>query len=320
MDIDRREGLRSRVGRWASAEGYNPSPLAGLLFNRCSKGQNCEKGIVNGVTLWVVMQGRAQVRVHDRTFEVDPFKQLVITGETVLHSTTSMPADGRPFLSLNLTFSPETIVKGLMALAGVGADATAEPVPAFISDMDAGVLDVLLRLVESLDDPVDRQLLGPIAMAECALRLLRSDAAATFRSAIGKDGDLAKIDKAMRFMQANRSRSLSVRDIARHVGMSESSFAHRFREVARTSPMRYLRQTRLDHARVLMLSEGARPSEAAAQVGFESTSHFTREFKRLYGAPPADYARRFGAGAARDGGGEIVVAARDRLARGREVR
>ena len=296
MDIDRRERLRCLVERWASAEGHSLSPLAGLLFNRCSKGQNCDKGVVNGVTLWLVMEGHAQVRVHDLTFEVAPFKQMVITGETALHSTTSMPADGRPFLSLNLTFSPETIVKGLMALAGVGAEAIAEPVPAFISDMDPGVLDVLVRLVESLDDPVDRQLLGPIAMAECALRLLRSDAAATFRSAIGKDGDLAKIDKAMRFMQANRSRSLTVRDIARHVGMSESNFAHRFREVARTSPMRYLRQTRLDHARVLMLSEGARPSEAAAQVGFESTSHFTREFKRLYGAPPADYAKRFGSG------------------------
>ncbi len=296
MDVERRERLRCLVERWAIAEGHSLSPLAGLLFNRCSKGQSCDKGVVNGVTLWLVMQGHAQVRVHDLIFEVDPFTQLVITGETALHSTTTMPADGRPFLSLNLTFSPETIVKGLMALAGVGAEAIAEPAPAFSSDMDPGVVDVLVRLVETLDDPVDRQLLGPIAVAECALRLLRSDAAAAFRSAIGKDGDLAKIDQAMRFMQANRSRSLSVRDIARHVGMSESSFAHRFREVARTSPMRYLRQTRLDQARVLMLSEGARPSEAAAQVGFESTSHFTREFKRLFGAPPADYARRFGGG------------------------
>ncbi len=302
MDVDRRERLRGLAERWASAEGYSSSPMSGLLFNRCSKGQSCDKGIVNGVTLWLVLQGHARVRVHDLTFEVAPFRQFVITGETALHSTTSMPGDGRPFLSLNLTFSPEAIVKGLIALAGVGAEASAEPVPAFVSDMDPAILDVLVRLVESLDDPVERQLLGPIAVEECALRLLRSDAAATFRSVIGKHGDLAKIDEAMRFMQANRSRSLSVRDIARHVGMSESSFAHRFREVARTSPMRYLRQTRLDHARVLMLSAGARPSEAAAQVGFESTSHFTREFKRLYGAPPADYARRFGAGAGRDAG------------------
>src|SRR5215468_10231911 len=123
MDVDRRERLRCLVERWASAEGHSLSPLAGLLFNRCSKGQNCDKGIVNGVTLWLVMQGHAQVHVHDLTFEVAPFKQLVITGETALHSTTSMPADGRPFLSLNLTFSPETIVKGLMALAGVVAEA-----------------------------------------------------------------------------------------------------------------------------------------------------------------------------------------------------
>jgi AraC-like DNA-binding protein len=91
-------------------------------------------------------------------------------------------------------------------------------------------------------------------------------------------------------------RPLTVLAVARQVGMSASHFAHRFREIARISPMRYLRQMRLDHARTLLLSEQARPSEAAARTGFESASHFTREFKRLFGAPPADYVRRVRAG------------------------
>src|SRR5262249_3735345 len=172
-----------------------------------------------------------------------------------------------------------------------------ERVAAYVSELDPGVRDALVRLLGTLDDPVERRLLAPLIIEECALRLLRSDAAATFRAAIGQDGDLPPVEAAMRFMEANRARALTVGQIARHVGMSESHFAHRFREVAGVSPMRYLRQTRLDQARTLLLSEGARPSEAAARVGFESTSHFTREFKRLYGAPPADYARRFRAAA-----------------------
>ena len=67
---------------------------------------------------------------------------------------------------------------------------------------------------------------------------------------------------------------------------------HRFRAVARVSPMRYLKQLRMDQARAVLLAGGARISEAAAQVGYESASHFTRDFKAYFGVPPAEYGRR----------------------------
>jgi AraC-like DNA-binding protein len=96
----------------------------------------------------------------------------------------------------------------------------------------------------------------------------------------------------MEYMRANAARSLSVEGIARQVAMSPSHFAHRFRAVARTSPMRYLKQVRLDEARALLLSGNLRVSEAANRVGYESPSHFTRDFKVTYGVAPAEYLRR----------------------------
>ncbi|WP_437626500.1 helix-turn-helix domain-containing protein [Sorangium sp. So ce1151] len=96
----------------------------------------------------------------------------------------------------------------------------------------------------------------------------------------------------MRFLRANVERPLSVEEVARHVAMSPSHFAHRFRAVARVSPMRYLKQLRLEHARTLLLS-GLRASEAAQRAGYESASHFTRDFKSRFGAAPGDYAERF---------------------------
>jgi len=53
------------------------------------------------------------------------------------------------------------------------------------------------------------------------------------------------------------------------------------------SPMRYLREVRLERARVLLQARGARVSEVAVEVGFESPAHFAREFKRRYGSPPS---------------------------------
>ena len=56
--------------------------------------------------------------------------------------------------------------------------------------------------------------------------------------------------------------------------------------------MRFVKEVRLDAARPLLLSEGARASEVALRVGYESPAHFTRDFKRRFGASPVRYARR----------------------------
>jgi len=87
-------------------------------------------------------------------------------------------------------------------------------------------------------------------------------------------------------------RPFSVDSIARQVAMSTSHFAHRFRVVARMSPMRFVKEVRLDAARALLLCKGARASEVALRVGYESPAHFARDFKRRFGASPARYARR----------------------------
>ena len=68
--------------------------------------------------------------------------------------------------------------------------------------------------------------------------------------------------------------------------MSPSHFAHRFRVIARMSPMRFVKEVRLDAARTLLLSEGARASDVALRVGYESPAHFARDFKRRFGARP----------------------------------
>ena len=104
--------------------------------------------------------------------------------------------------------------------------------------------------------------------------------------------DTGPITEAMRLMRKQAFRPLSVEGIARQVAMSPSHFAHRFRAVARMTPMRFVKEVRLDAARTLLLSQGTRASEVALRVGYESPAHFARDFKRRFGASPVRYARR----------------------------
>ena len=92
-------------------------------------------------------------------------------------------------------------------------------------------------------------------------------------------------------MRTQAFQPLSVETIARQVAMSPSHFAHRFRAIARMSPMRFVREIRLENAKTLLSEPGARAGEVGAKVGFESPSHFNREFKRRYGAAPIAYVK-----------------------------
>lgn len=79
---------------------------------------------------------------------------------------------------------------------------------------------------------------------------------------------------------------LRIRDVAAAAGMSESSLYEHFKAVTRMTPLEYQKQLRLQEARRLMLLEGASAGAAAFAVGYDSPSQFSREYRRMFGAPP----------------------------------
>jgi transcriptional regulator GlxA family with amidase domain len=199
-----------------------------------------------------------------------------------------------PYLALCMALAPEAVARTLLALADAAPATAAFPeqpaLPAFVAPLDAAVIGGVLRLLQALEDPLESRVLAPLVLDELVFRLLRSEAAAFVRGAV-REGD-ASIQEAMRYMRKNATQALTVEQVARHVGMSGSHFAHRFSAIARVSPMRFLKQVRLDAARELMLGQSVRAGDAALQVGYESTSHFTRDFKQAFGAAPGAYVRR----------------------------
>jgi AraC-like DNA-binding protein len=145
--------------------------------------------------------------------------------------------------------------------------------------------------------------LAPLIVREIVFRLLRTDAAAVLRQEVTQNGDRGRIREAMTYIEQRATHRLTVNTIARHVAMSSSHFAHRFREIASISPMQYLKHVRLERARTLLLADGLSAAEVARGVGYASASHFTRDFKRQFGLSPSSYARAF------EGGGTVSPSA-----------
>lgn len=289
------EDLIALMERLATVEGSTAEPrLPGLCFHRVSVPSAFSKWNTLGPSLTVVAQGRKVATHRGIKLAYDPRRYLVVTGEAEFEGMVLEATPDAPCLSLCLQIPPDLVAKTLLALASSEAETpVAEPAPAFIGALDVPTTECVVRLLRALSDPVERAIVLPLAFEELVFRLLRTDAASAIRAAVHPDRDADKIRRAMQFMRANLEHSVAVEEVARHVAMSPSHFAHRFRAVARVSPMRYLKGVRLAHARTLLLNDNVRVSEAALRSGYESASHFTRDFKVAYGTTPAEHIRRF---------------------------
>lgn len=275
--------VRELASSLAAPEGHTAPLFPNLCLYRFSAPTTFRKAATFGVTLGVALQGEKRIIMGEREFTVDPSRLLVVTRESE-HLSAAMTA---PYLGLSLCFGPERVARALVALAEAGGDTAPEPVPAFLIPPDAGIASALERLLSYVSDPLDQKLLAPLAIDEILFRLLRSDAAAAVRAAVGSPSSAAPILEVMQYIRRHHAQKLTVERLAKRAAMSASHFAHRFRAVARVSPMRYLREARLDRARQLLLENGGRVSEVALEVGFESPAHFTREFKRRFGIAPS---------------------------------
>jgi AraC-like DNA-binding protein len=289
------------VAARASSDGRTDALYPGLRYYRFSQPIRYEKTqrLTPGVV--VVLQGRktAHLGASDRrSLDYGATQCLVLGAEVACLGTVVGASAEEPYLAIHLDLPPDVLVKSFVALAESGTLA-AEPARVtenFTAPVGPEVVEAFARLLLAADDPVDRRTLAPLAVEEIVLRLLRSEAAAAIRSASAVTKAGARIQAAIAFMRRHLGRPLSVAEIAGHVHMSPSHFAHSFREVAGVTPMRCIRDLRLEEARMLMLGTGLRPGDAAAKAGFESAAHFNRAFRRRFEATPAEYVRRVQSG------------------------
>lgn len=277
----------------AGVEGRSDALHPGVHFYRATQPTRFHKTLAFGPTLTVVAQGRKVARFGALELEYAPCHYLVVTGEVTFDGEIVEATPAEPYLAVCIELPCDLIARTLLALSDTEVGAGGAPAPAFVSPTEPAIKDTVTRLLRAIDDPLERRMVTPLVLEELVFRLLRTDAAAVLRGAVGRARDAAGIEQAMHYMRTHATRPLTVDEVARHVAMSPSHFAHRFRAVARTSPMRYLKQLRLQEARTLLLADGLRVGEVAARVGYESASHFTRDFKHYYGAAPAEWLRRF---------------------------
>lgn len=291
------DGIRARVGNLAD-EGQTLFEDLGMSLHRYGARTSLSALLSRGIGLCFVLQGNKRTEVASIVLQALPGHMLVVTRGADLKAIVHADGPDRPYLALSVWFDPERVARALLRLSDLEATTEVEQraagLPAFTTTPTVGIVSAVERLLDAAEDPVDRMTIAPLILDELMFRLLRTEAAGAVRAAMGPPDDVARILDVMQFIRDNHTRKLTVSVLAKRAGMSASHFAHRFPRIAQLSPMKYVREVRLERARTLLGEKGARPTDAATEVGFETAAHFTREFKRRYGVPPSRYRERLG--------------------------
>ena len=148
------------------------------------------------------------------------------------------------------------------------------------------ILDAVTCLVALLESPQDIELLAPLVLREITYRLLTGPQGLRLRQIASAGAPAQRIARAIRWLKEHFADPLRIESLAKHVRLSPSAFHLHFKNVTAMSQLQYQKRLRLQEARRLMLGEGLDAGEAAFHVGYESRSQFSREYRRMFGAPP----------------------------------
>ncbi|QDE39563.1 AraC family transcriptional regulator [Luteibacter pinisoli] len=243
----------------------------------------------------VILRGSKTVAAGDAPFLADTSTFLLVTVELPVCSQVFLAPDGGAHLALSLDIDRDALAEA-MARLPVKDGPAAAPAGVTSARMTSDLLEPFSRLLDLLDHPDDIAFLGPLVVQEIYYRLFRGGLAGTLRQLALSGSHVAQIGRATQWIKSHYAAPMSIDVLADVAGMSVTSFHRHFKAITLMTPVQYRTKLRLQEARRMLLAEPKSASAVAASVGYDSQSQFTRDYKRLFGAPPAaDVARTAGA-------------------------
>jgi AraC-like DNA-binding protein len=276
------ERLRESILRHAG-EGLTATALPGLSVLSAPT-VTAPLGDMLEPAFALVAQGVKQTALNGRPFRYGPGQFLVASVELPVIGQIERATPDEPFLAAVLELRPERIAALLLETAPPASAGV--PVGLAVSDASPALLDAVTRLLGFLDAPRDADVLAAGVEREILWRLITGPQGAMVRQIGLADSQLAHLARAIRWIRRHYDETLRVEELAALATMSVTSFHRHFRAVTSMTPIQYQKQLRLHEARARLLAEPGDVAGAGFAVGYDSASQFSREYRRMFGAPP----------------------------------
>jgi AraC-like DNA-binding protein len=238
----------------------------------------------SGTTLAVIAEGAKRLALGGQIHDYRTGQYLV--------ASLDLPVTGHysqvPALGFGLELRPQAIASLLLdsPVERAGHHAAVSPPALGVADATPELLDAIIRMLRLLDRPDDQAVLAPMIEREILWRLLTGPLGESVRQIGLIDSSLSTISQAVRWITEHFSEPFRVEGLARSCGMSASAFHRSFLAVTGLSPIQFQKQIRLQRSRLLLMNGAGDVAAVGYQVGYESASQFSREYRRQFGLPP----------------------------------
>lgn len=235
-------------------------------------------------SLCIIAQGAKTVSLGESRLHYDPSHCLVASVDLALVGQVTAATPDHPYLCCKIDID-QAVLADLITADG-SALPLGDPPPLAVHPTDPDLLDAMSRLLRLLDRPASISALAPLIQREILYHLLNGPQGAMLRHAASGDSHLGQISRAIGWIRNHTHSQLRIADVASAARMSVSSLHHHFKRVTGLTPLQFHKQLRLQEARQMMIADGMNAGSAGFAVGYDSPSQFSREYRRLFGAPP----------------------------------
>jgi AraC-like DNA-binding protein len=278
MAHDLKQAVQRHTERQSEAAVGVVGPVRGLYLVRRTSPSELEHTVVQPLVC-LVLQGCKRVSLGSGTSSYAAGDTMVVTGNVPTVSRISNASVADPYLALAFDLDLSVITDLVMNAPEVHSRPSGQ-------DTREELRDALRRLVLLLDRPESLAVLKDGLVREIHHWLLLGRQGLAVRHLGSPDSHARRVARAVAILRANYAKPVQIERLAEAAGMSRSGFHQHFRAITSLTPLQFQKQLRLIEARRLIVSSGKILSQVAFDVGYESTSQFSREYTRMYGQPP----------------------------------
>lgn len=285
LDPSGQRELAALVAKYSNGDGIHASAVDGVQCIRLSR-PHLQLPSVYQPSVCVIVQGAKQVLLEEEIYRYAPTQFLAVSVDLPLVGQVMEASEQAPYLCLAINIDAKQISDLITQSGDVSWRRGETARGLFVGALDAPTQDAVLRLARLLDTPRDIPVLAPLALREFHYRLLTGPYGATIAQMSIAGSNMHKIGQIIRRIKTRLAEPIRVEDLASMANMSPSSFHQHFKAVTAMSPLQYQKRLRLTEARHILLAEHLDAASAAYRVGYQSVSQFSREYARMFGAPP----------------------------------
>ncbi len=288
LECMNKDQIKDLIERRLPKAGLVDTALKGVQLFRVTEAMPCVPAVYEP-TVVAILSGSKEAVLEGEHHVYGSDKYLLCPMTLPVEAGTPLASKDDPLLGVVITLEPRMMRELTMEIeAAAGGNKQLRdgaPSALALASWDSGFTQALLRLLDLLDNPVELEVLGQGRMRELCYAVLMGEAGASARRAFGVGNEIAR---TIDYVSNHLNEKVTIDDMADHVGMSRAVFHRRFKEATTMSPIQFVKSMRLNNA-AMKIAEGKTVSEAAWDVGYQSSSQFSREFKRMYGQSPRQW-------------------------------